>query len=104
MQSVAMQRGVGAFLLLLGAGFTAWQWSAQAAGRPPGFQAAFAFPFVAVLGLMLLVSPTSRRELLERYGVDRPQSLAHYSAVQKLLLLASVLAGAANLAAHFALR
>lgn len=104
MQSVAAQRWTGVGLLLGGGGFTAWQWLGHGASGAAALQGAFAFPFFAVLGLLLLVAPMSRRALLERHGVDRPQSSAHYTPAQKSLLALALLAGAANLARALLLR
>jgi hypothetical protein len=97
MQSIAAQRWTGLGLLLGGTAATAWQWLDGRATGSAALQGAFAFPFFAVLGLALLVAPVSRRALLERHGVDRPQSLAHYSALQKALVVLALLAGSANL-------
>ena len=104
MQSVRSQRWTGGLLLLVGLGFTIWQWLGQAASGPFALEATFAFPFFAVLGLLLLAFPISRRELLERFGVDRPQSLSHYTPAQRALLVLAIAAGGANLAAHQLLR
>lgn len=104
MQSDRLQRGAGAALVLLGGGFTAWQWLGPAAARAESLTAVFGLPFLGVLGLAALVAPISRRDLLERFGVDRPQSLSHYTAAQKILFVLALVAGAANLAAHLMLR
>lgn len=100
MQSIAAQRWTGLALLLGGAGSTLWQWLRDAPTGELALQAAFLFPFFAVLGMTLLVAPVSRRALLERHGVDRPQLLAHYTVAQKALLWLALLAGAGNLARH----
>lgn len=102
MQSIAAQRWTGLGLLVGGVAFSAWQWLEDRATGSAALQGAFAFPFFAVLGLTLLVAPVSRRELLERHGVDRPQGLAHYTALQKSLLALALLAGIANLLRHVA--
>jgi hypothetical protein len=104
MQSDRLQRGAGAALALMGAGFTVWHWIGPAAAKTSSLTAVFGLPFLGVLGVAALVAPISRRDLLERFGVDRPQSLSHYTAAQKILCLLALLAGSANLVAQLTLR
>lgn len=104
MNSVRLQRWGGAALLLLGLGFTLWQWFGSSGSGRSSLEAAFAMPFFGVMGVSMLLFPVSRRSLLERFGVDRPQSLSHYTWEQKGLLVLAVLGGGANLAAHLMLR
>jgi hypothetical protein len=104
MQSDRLQRAAGAALALLGVGFTAWLWFDTAAAKTSSITAVFGLPFLGVLGMAALVAPISRRDLLERFGVDRPQSLSHYTAAQKILFVLALVAGSANLTAHLTLR
>lgn len=100
MPSVRVQRWGGAILVLLGTVSSIWQWRGAGATDRFALEAAFLMPFCAVLGLASLVFPMSRRELLERFGVDRPHRLSHYPGTHKALFVLAILAGGANLAAR----
>ena len=89
-------RLIGTFVTALGVGFTIYEWhDAQESGiyHP---KAAFLFPAFAVLGFSVLLYPTTKAEMLAKYGVERPSSLRHYSWGQKIFFLSALVAGAFN--------
>jgi hypothetical protein len=91
-----LQRIAGLFLLLLGAGFVAWQW--HTALTEGGFspKAAAFFPMFAVLGLGMMLFPIDRAELMAKHGVEKPQSFKHLPPAWKFFLVLAIAAGAGN--------
>jgi len=90
------QRLGGALFIVVGAGGTIYEWREALASGVYQPKVAFLFPVFAVLGIMLLLFPTSKEDLLAKYGVERASSLAHYSWGQKILILVALAAGALN--------
>jgi hypothetical protein len=96
--SKSIQWLLGLCVMLLGIGYTWWQWLDRMAHGTYRAKAAFVFPSFAVVGLMLMLFPVSQEELMARYGVTRPRRLAHFSLGQKVMLLLALAAGLLNAA------
>ena len=90
------QRLGGVFLISLGIGFTIYEWREALTTGVYHPKVAFLCPAAAFLGLAVLLFPMTKAELLVKYGVERPSSLAHYSWGQKILFLLAIAAGALN--------
>jgi len=90
------QRLAGLFLLALGGGFTAYSWY-TALNEGYYFEKAVAlFPVCAVAGLGLILFPLDMERLRAEHGVDKPQKLAHYPPIWKLVFVLALLAGLGN--------
>jgi hypothetical protein len=96
MEQKLKQRLGGVLLITLGAGYTIYEWREALTSGIYHPKAAFLFPTVAVLGLAVLLSPINKDELLGKYGVERPSSLAHYNWGQRILFILALVAGALN--------
>jgi hypothetical protein len=90
------QRLVGVFMLALGAGFTAWSWH-TALTEGYYYEAAVAlFPAFAVIGVGMILFPIDVARLRAEHGVDKPQSLAHYPPVWKVLMVVALAVALGN--------
>lgn len=94
--STRRQRVSGAFGLAICLGFVVWEWQHVQTGGEYHGRSAFLFPAFAVISLALLLFPISREDLLERFGIERPSSLNHYSRAQKTLFVLAFVAGGLN--------
>lgn len=87
---------VGLALILVGAGFTAGAWYEAITLSHYAKLSAIGFPVLFFLGLMMIVAPVDKAMLQEKFGVDAPTSMAHYTPMQKILLYGCVAAALAN--------
>ncbi len=90
------QRLVGVFLIVVGTGYTVYEWRNALTSGTYHPKVAFLFPVFAMLGLAVLLFPVTKEDMLAKYGVERPSSLRHYSGGQKILFLLAIAAGALN--------
>jgi hypothetical protein len=89
------QRVVGAVDLIGSAALLAWLWADRPTGRAVEFAAAIA-PFLAVVGLGLLLVPIDVDRHRARYGTDRPETFAELPAAWKVLAVVGFAAGIAH--------
>jgi hypothetical protein len=90
------QRLLGLALLALGSGFTAWSWYTALNEGYYHRKAVALYPVFAVAGLGLLLFPLDMERLRAEHGVEKPQKLAHYPLVWKVLVVVALLAGLGN--------
>jgi hypothetical protein len=89
------QRVVGAIDLVGSAALIAWVWQGGPTGRAAEFAAAV-MPFLAVVGLGLLVVPIDVDRHRAKHGTDRPATFAELPAAWKVLMVVGFVAGLAH--------
>ena len=96
MVSKNKQRLFGVILLLVGVGFTLGAWYEAITLSHYAKFSAVAFPVLAFFGLTLVVSPIDKNMLQEKFGIDSPTSMEHYTVLQKVLLYSGAAAAVVN--------
>lgn len=87
---------IGLALILVGAGFTAGAWYEALTLSHYAKWSAIGFPVLLFIGLMMVFAPVDKRMLQEKFGVDAPTSMDHYTPMQKMLVYACVAAVLVN--------
>ena len=90
------QRIYGLVCIIVGGGFTVWQWYLALTEGYYYQKYVMIGPFFAVLGLGPLLFPINKKQLRKRYGVDEPQQLAHYPLSWKILFFVALAATLGN--------
>lgn len=90
------QRFGGLFILLIGAGYTAWLWYKLHTEGYYHEYAAAVFPVFAVLGLGLILFPMDLDEIKAKYGVEKPESFQQMPLPWKILFFVALAAGIGN--------
>jgi hypothetical protein len=96
MKSKLGQRLVGVFLLLLGGGFTAYEWHTFLADHTYDRKAAAVFPAFAVAGLGALLFPVDMAEMKAKYGLEKIEKLSELPPVWWVIVGLAVAAGLGN--------
>ena len=81
---------IGLAFILIGAGFTVGAWYEALTLSHYAKLSAIGFPVLLFIGLMMVFAPVDKRMLQEKFGVDAPTSMEHYTPMQKILVYACI--------------
>jgi hypothetical protein len=96
MASNLVQRLVGLAFIAVGTGMTVWMWQLALTTGDYNDWAGAIFPAFAVLGLGMLLFPIDRRELQEKFGTDKIESLNQLSPVWIGIFVLALACGVAD--------
>lgn len=96
MTSDSKQKLIGVALILVGAGFTFGTWYEAITLSHYSKLSAAGFPLLFFIGLLVVFAPVDKVMLQEKFGVDAPKSMEHYTTAQKVLVYSAAAAAVLN--------
>ena len=96
-ESKAVQRVFGLFMVVLGVAVMKGSWAAALGPTPPVYpKAGVLVPFLIAAGLAMVLFPIDKERLRAEHGVDRVTALAHYPRAWRVLFVVGGLATLVN--------